>query len=139
MPHSIYAVLALFLLAFVAGCGGNKQPLTGTVTFSDDGSPLTSGVVILESNGKMGRGEIDASGKFVMGFESDRDGIPKGETYKVTVVNALTETGKDKSGMPVMTSLIDAKYGSQNTSGITFTSDGNTKTLDLKVDRNTKK
>jgi len=138
MPQKFYAAFVLFLLAFVAGCGGNKQPLTGTVTFSDDGSPLKTGVVIMESNGKMGRGEIDANGKFVMGFESDKDGIPKGETYKVTIVNALTETGKDKTGFPIMTSLIDAKYGNQNTSGLTFTSDGKAKTLDLKVDRNTK-
>ena len=72
-----------------------------------------------------------------MGFESDRDGIPKGETDKVTIVNTLTETGRDKSGTPIMTPLIDAKYGSPNTSSITFTSDGKTKTLDLKVDRYT--
>jgi len=138
MSQKIYIPVALLLLALVAGCGNKNQPLYGTVTFSDDDSPLTTGVVILETNGKMGRGNIDANGKFVMGFESEKDGIPKGETYKVTIVNALIETGRDKSGMPILTPLIDAKYGNASTSGFTFTSDGKTKTLDLKVDRYTK-
>ena len=128
-------VFLLLLLAFVPGCGGNNQKLTGTVTYTDDGSPVKAGIVILENNNKMGRGEIDANGKFVMGFGSSKDGIPKGETYKVTIVNALEETGTDRSGMPIMTPLIDSKYGNSNTSGLTFTSDGTTKTLDLKVDR----
>jgi len=127
--------LVLFLPTLVVGCGGNKQKLTGTVTFSDDESPVKAGIVILENNGKMGRGEIDANGKFVMGFESNKDGIPKGETYKVTIVNALEQTGTDRSGMPIMTPLIDPKYSEPTTSGFTFTSDGKANTLDLKVDR----
>jgi hypothetical protein len=130
-----YTSFTLLLFALVMGCGGNNQKLTGTVTFSDDGSPVKAGTVILESGNKMGRGDIDANGKFVMGFGSDRDGIPKGETYKVTIVNALEETGIDRSGMPIMTPLIDAKYNNASTSGFTFTSDGTTKTLDLKVER----
>ncbi|MCL2120251.1 MAG: hypothetical protein FWH27_17685 [Planctomycetaceae bacterium] len=127
-----------FLLLFLAlgtGCGGNNQKLIGTVTFSDDGSPLKTGTVVLESNNRCGRGVIDTNGNFVMGFESEKDGIPKGETYKVTIVNALEETGRDKSGMPILTPLINPKYGNPNTSGLTFTADGTTKTLDLKVDR----
>ena len=135
MTRRIHAALTLLVLILVAGCGSNNQKLTGTVIYSDDGSPVKMGVVVMESNNKIARGEMDANGKFTMGFASDKDGIPKGETFKVTIVNALEETGTDKSGMPIMTPLIDPKYSNSNTSGLTFTSDGKTKTLDLKVDR----
>ena len=123
----------LLLLTLMVGCGDNKQKLTGTVVFSDDGSPLQTGIVILESNNKIGRGEIGSDGKFVVGFESEKDGIPKGETYKVTIVNALDETKTDRTG--VSTPLIDNKYSDPNKSGLTFTADGKTNSLDLKVDR----
>jgi hypothetical protein len=73
-------------------------------------------------------------GKFVMGFDSVKDGIPKGETYKVTIINAEIEEAAP-SGRTVVTRFIDPKYGNANTSGWTFTADGKTKTLDLKVDR----
>ena len=140
MTRRIYFLFLSLLLVFVVGCGGNKQALTGTVTFSDDGSPVTTGMVIMESDGKMGRGEIDTAGKFVMGFDSNNDGIPKGETYKVSVINADIETGIDsRSGMPIMTPLIDAKYNNPATSGLTFTSDGSSKTMEIKVDRYKKK
>ena len=106
-------------------------------TFGDiaGGTPLKTGIVIMESGGQMERGEIDADGKFVMGFESKKDGIPKGKTYTVTIVNAVETTGMDNSGMLVDTPLIDPKYSDSKTSGLTFTADGSSKTLDLKVDR----
>ena len=138
MLRRIHATFTLLLLVLVVGCGSNNQKLTGTVTFSDDGSPLTTGTVVLESNNRNGHGVIDANGHFEMGFASERDGIPKGETYKVTIVNALDKTERDKSGMPIQTPLINPKYSNPNTSGFTFTADGKTKTLDLKVDRYTK-
>lgn len=128
-------MMFLLLVLTLNGCGGGKQKLTGTVTFSDDGSPVKAGTVILTSEGKSGRGDIADDGKFTIGFESEKDGIPKGGTYKVTIVNALEETGTDRSGMPIMTPLIDPKYSDPNKSGFTFTADGKTKALDLKVDR----
>ena len=128
--------ISLLLIAFVAnGCGGNNQKLTGTVTFTDDGSPLNAGTVIFECDGKSGRGEIGPDGKFQVGFNSDKDGIPKGGTYKVTIVNAQKDEGLNKSGMSIMTPLIDKKYSDPNRSGFTFTADGKTTTMDLKVDR----
>ena len=126
----------LLLIAFVAnGCGGNNQKLSGTVTFSDDGSPLKAGVVILDCDGKNGRGDIGPDGKFQVGFDAEKNGIPKGGTYKVTIVNALEEDGVGRDGMPIMKPLIDKKYSDPSKSGFTFTADGKTKTLDLKVDR----
>ena len=123
----------LLSIVLVCGCGGNNQKLSGTVTFSDDGSPLRAGIVIMESNNRMGRGPIK-DGRFVMGFESVKDGIPKGETYKVTIINAEIEE-EHPSGKKIVTRFIDPKYGNPNTSGWTFTADGKTKTMDLKVDR----
>jgi len=131
----IASPLLLLLLVLVIGCGPNHQKLTGTVTFSDDGSPLTVGVVVMQSEKGDARGTIDANGNFVMGFTSEKDGIPKGVTYKVTIVNAVEEMGRSRSGTPAMGPLIDLKYMDPNTSGFTFTSDGKTKTMDLKVDR----
>jgi len=133
MIRSITSVFLLLLFVLVAGCGGNKQRLTGTVTFSDDGSPLPAGIVVMESKNREGRGAIK-DGKFVMGFDSDKDGIPKGETYTVRIINAeIEEPGP--GGRAVVTRFIDPKYGDSKTSGWTFTTDGKTKTLDLVVDR----
>ena len=135
MKHTIISVIMLLLLLVANGCGSGNQQLTGTVTYSDDGSPVKAGMVVLTSEGKSGRGDIGPDGKFTIGFESEKNGIPKGKTYTVTIVNAQEETGLDKSGMPIMTQLIDQKYSNAATSGFTFTSDGSTKALDLKVDR----
>ncbi|MDR2757196.1 MAG: carboxypeptidase-like regulatory domain-containing protein [Planctomycetaceae bacterium] len=129
----------IFALLFVCVCAigcGNNQRLSGKVTFSEDGSPLTVGVVCFENTktGSLGRGTINTNGTYVVGFESDKNGIPKG-TYKVFITNAMQEKGLDqKTGMPITEPLIDPKYSNANTSGVTFNADGKTKTLNITVE-----
>ncbi|MDR1493270.1 MAG: hypothetical protein LBT05_11180 [Planctomycetaceae bacterium] len=132
----IYHTLALLLVCVcLSGCGENQR-LSGKVTF-DDGSPLTVGMVCFENteNGKLGRGEINSDGTYVVGFETDKNGIPKG-TYKVFITGAILEKGmNEKTGMPIEEQQIALKYSSTTTSGLTFTADGKTKTFDITVER----
>ncbi|MDR0610759.1 MAG: hypothetical protein LBG58_11660 [Planctomycetaceae bacterium] len=131
-----YCIFTLLLMC-ICGCGTGNQRLSGKVTFSDDGSPLTVGMVCFENaeNGELGRGEIQSDGTYVVGFESDKNGIPKG-TYKVFISNAIQEKGFDtKTGMPVAEQLIDPKYSSAYASGLTFTADSKTKTFNITVER----
>jgi hypothetical protein len=132
----IYHLFALLLVCVCfIGCSENQR-LSGKVTF-DDGSPLTIGMVCFENaeNGKLGRGEINPDGTYVVGFETDKNGIPKG-TYKVFISNATQEKGfNEKTGLPIDEQLIASKYSSSSTSGLTFTADGKTKTFDITVER----
>jgi hypothetical protein len=131
-----HAFVLLFVCVCFIGCSKN-QGLSGKVTFSEDGSPLTVGMVCFENaeNGKLGRGEINTNGTYVVGFESDKNGIPKG-TYKVFISNAMKENGVNKkTGMPLHEHLIAPKYSNASTSGLTFTADGKTKTFNITVER----
>ena len=130
------AYLGLFLLAFVVllGCGAGKTGLSGKVTFSDDQSPVPAGMIVFEgSDGKMGRAEIQSDGTYRAGFDSAKDGLPKG-TYKVYLTNVV-RTEKDARGMDAYIPLLDSKYSSTTTSGLTFNADGKTPKFDFSVDR----
>jgi len=133
----IYHSLALLLIC-VSLCGcSNNQRLTGKVTFSDDGSPLTVGLVCFENteNKTIARGNITADGAYTVGFESDKNGIPKG-TYRVFITGAVLDKGFDPKTMAqILEPQTDAKHCSPDTSGLTFTADGKTKTFDITVDR----
>jgi hypothetical protein len=135
MYRTQISFVILTLVFCSLGCGGNKQSLSGTVTFSDGSGPLTTGIVCFEGeDGKTGRGIIDSSGKYIVGFDSHKDGIPKGN-YKVTLTNTAQEEGTDKDGMPIMREVIDRKYSSRGTSGLEFTADGSKKVFDISVDK----
>ncbi len=140
MKHYPILFVCVFLLASI-GCGKGYIPVSGTVTFSDDGSPLTAGTVCFESEAGYGRGTLDAQGKYVLGFDKPGSGVPKG-TYKVYVADAMIQDGttatKDSTGTsarPKYKYLIDKKFHTGNSSGLTFTADGSQKTFDFKVDR----
>ncbi|MDR1491744.1 MAG: carboxypeptidase-like regulatory domain-containing protein [Planctomycetaceae bacterium] len=126
----------LFVCVCFCGCGNGNQGLSGKVTF-EDGSPLTVGVVCFENTetSKMARGEINSDGTYVVGFESGKNGIPKG-TYKVFITGAILEKGmNEKTGTPIEEQQIALKYSSIITSGLTFTADGKMKRFDIIVDR----
>ena len=131
----------VLLLCVVAGCGKGYVQMGGTVTFSDDGAPLTVGTVIFEQGAHHARGTIDEQGRYTLGFDRPGSGLPKG-TYTVYVTDAMVEDGVIRSAgstgiseRPNYKNLINPKYNSGATSGLTFTVDGTAKTFDFSVGR----
>ncbi|MDR1485334.1 MAG: carboxypeptidase-like regulatory domain-containing protein [Planctomycetaceae bacterium] len=145
MKHLFIITVSLLCICIcVSGCG--NVPIGGRVTFSDNGEPLPTGTVCFVNGNQQGNGKIDASGYYKLDFGNKR-GIPKGE-YKIYIEAFREEpettgektvnpaTGKEEAEMFIKrTSLIDAKYENIETSGLSMTVDGKTKTLDIKVDR----
>ena len=122
------------ILLFFAGCGGNKVPLSGTVTYSDDGSPLSVGYVVFETDTFLSRGQLTSTGTYNTGSISAKDGIPPG-TYRVYISGAIRAVGVDKSGTANYESLIDEKFGNGATSGLTVTVPTSNGKFDFTVDR----
>jgi hypothetical protein len=133
------------LLLLVVGCG--NVPLSGRVTFTDNGEPLTTGTVCFVSGNQQATGSIDTNGYYKVNFGT-KSGIPKGN-YKVCIQEAdkieaiptggtipNPTTGENDPEMFIKhTSLIAAKYANTETSGLEFTVDGTKKTFDIAVDR----
>ena len=138
----------LILLCGMIGCSQNVK-LGGRVTFSDDESPLTTGVVCFESDSFLARGVLNQDGYYDLGSLALKDGIPKGE-YRVYISEAVAvekATITHVPGQPeyVMRSggvggkmlipLIDPKFTAGKTSGLIVTIDGSSKKFDFQVDR----
>ena len=117
--------VAVFLFS-IAGCG-SKVSVSGKVTF-DDGSPLTTGEVRFETTNFVSSGKIQSDGTYRLGTTSEKDGIPKG-SYGVTV-HAMGQPeltpGMRTEHVPPPKSLIDTKFGSTSTSGLTCEVKGST-------------
>lgn len=143
----------VFFQVFVAiaccvGCSNTNVPLGGTVTFSDDGSPVPAGTVCFENGAKYARGQLDENGRYTLGFEKEGNGLPPG-VYGVCVIGAVRSLGPSEEtvslpgstgpGLTVsrmrLEELVARKFQASSTSGITCTVDGSTKTFDFKVDR----
>ena len=138
--NKYFACCVFAILAILSGCGKNI-PISGTVTFSDDGSPLTVGTVIFTNGTQNATGHLDANGHYRLGFEKAGNGIPKGD-YSVyisganTVVGTLQSTDEsDDAKRADYVSVIDKKFASAQKSGLRFSVDGSTKTFDFQVDR----
>ena len=133
-------MLALTLCVLL-GCGKGYVPMSGTVTFSDNGSPLPRGTVVFVSGPHFARGHLDEQGHYTVSFDSPGSGLPKG-TYEVYVTDALAVAGYVReanstgiSERPTYKNLIDTKFNSVSTSGLSLVVDGSSKTFDFKVDR----
>jgi len=127
----IYGIL-LACLVF-SGCS-NHVSLGGRVTYSDDGTPLEQGTVAFYASNFLSRGEIRQDGRFVVGTQTDKDGLPPG-TYQVAITGAGQYIGDDQHGMPVTLPLIDDRYKDPERSNLTLTVTSSTKNYDLQVDR----
>jgi len=124
-----------FLLGF-AGCGGDKVSLKGTVTFKEDGSPLTRGLVCFETDTYRARGTLMPDGTYRVTSVKANDGIPPG-TYKVYIFGAEAPV-EDVSGRmrdARAMSLVAVKYTNKETSGITVEVDAKTKQFDFQVEK----
>ena len=139
MTRLYYCFCSIVLLTLFTGCGSGNVGLRGTVTFSDDGSPVTTGTVAFRKDGRIARGDIKGDGTYIVGFERESDGLPPGKyevfiagTDKVTVTVIDEEKGiYDYNYEP----LIDRKYESPETSGLTVEVDSSTKIFHIQVDR----
>ena len=134
----IFSFLFAFGIIVFVGCSSNVS-LRGTVTYSDDDSPLTGGTVCLSStSGTMSRGDVQSDGTYVMGTKNPGDGVPPG-TYSVFLINTeVTEqvpVGTSGDFTDVSVQLVDSKYNSASSSEMTLTVDKSTKTFDFKVER----
>jgi len=125
-----YSPIIILLVCLVVGCGKGHVPLKGKVVFSDDGSPLTLGSVILTKQNFQSRGDLNANGEFVMESLSARDGLPPG-TYQVSIAGAI-----EYGVFGGMRSIVDPKWTDPETSGMTVEVDRKTKFLELTVERN---
>ncbi len=129
--HSLVVILAIVAL----GCGdANRVNVKGTVTFSDDGSPLTRGIVCFDNDKLMARGMLKPDGSYAIGVEKDGRGIPPG-AYKVSIFFAQEEIPGGAPYSPRYKQLIDEKYASRDTSGLGIVVDPSTTHFDIKVDR----
>jgi len=138
--------IILPFLVTVFGCGGGAT-VTGKVTFEEDGTPLTIGMVCFETGAQQMIGEIQSDGTYVMTPDGQKNKIPKGE-YKVYITNAYVEVGGvlqdpgirsdftgDRSsvgGRRMTQCVINNKFESPITSNLTCKVDGPT-VYDIKI------
>ena len=120
------------LLSLTIGCGSNV-PLTGTVTFADDGNPLTAGIICFVDGHFLARGHLQSDGTYKISSTGRNDGLPKG-MYKVYFVGAELITS-EAGGNSIYTPLIHHRYSNPDTSGIEFEVDGKTRRFDFTVER----
>lgn len=135
--HSCFFSFFVLLLIqlFCIGCG-NFQRLGGTVVYSDDETPVADCQVVFTDGVYNSRGTTNEKGEYTVTSMKPGDGIPRGE-YKVYIGGAEIIETKFIDGTEHTTSisLIDGKYRSPETSGLTFTADGKTRRFDIKLDR----
>lgn len=129
----------IFALLVLTGCSG-KVNVTGTVKYPD-GTPLAQGNVFFRNADKtrMYQGTLQPDGSFALGELQDGDGIPSG-TYAAWIAGANTsDYERNAAGVPVGkkidTILIDTKYESPDTSGLSFTVGGGKNVLEITVEK----
>ena len=122
----IRSLISLLFLLTVLGCGSSHVKMSGRVVYEDDGSPLTTGTVLLCTPTMQARGHLDKNGYFDVGTLGDRDGLPP-DTYEVAIVGAVDREDR---------ALLTDKWYSPKTSGITVQVEKGMKSLEIKVNRN---
>jgi hypothetical protein len=123
----------VFIIFILNGCNSNIQ-FGGKITFSEDGSPLTRGVVCFETDTFAARGNLTPDGTYILGSVAEKDGLPAGK-YRVYIAGALKENGLDKYNQPIYEPVIDTKYASKETSGLECNVNKSTKHFDFQVER----
>jgi len=137
MTRLFFSLFVVSLLCiFATGCGGGGTSVKGKVTF-DDGTPLTVGTVIFETEMLEMIGMIQKDGTYRMSTDGKTPGIPKGE-YKVAIVGAGESIGEydPVTFNLIVRPLIDGKFRDSSLSGLTCKVDGAT-TFNITVTRPT--
>ncbi len=102
-----------------AGCAAKKYPIHGRVT-TEDGKPVTEGIVVFESvpaDGAlpvMARGRIQPDGTYALSTEKPGDGVPGGK-YRALLV----PPEPDVDG-PAKPPAFDKRYTAYATSGLAY-------------------
>ena len=94
--NAFHCSLAFICISMVAGCGASQvpaYPVSGTVV-SDDGSPVRTGTVELESRDHKltAAGSIREDGSFVLGTYTSNDGACAGE-HRVIIAQLIINDG----------------------------------------------
>lgn len=109
-----WAMLLLLPLA-LAGCGRGQYPVRGKVSY-DDGTPMTKGLVVFESqDGKAAvtaRGELADDGTYQLGTTKPGDGAPAGK-YRVLVTPRIEDPDAPEPAF-------DRRYADFSTSGLEY-------------------
>jgi len=131
MRHIFFTTLTFFF-ACLLGCS-NKVQVSGKVFF-EDGSPLTAGTVIFDNGREQAKGAISEDGTYRLSSMANNDGILPGE-YGVYITGALGFSGTvtmTPGTVPRPDDLIDTKFTSKDTSGLSCTVKGTT-VFDIEV------
>lgn len=125
--------LLLVLLA-CAGCGSGRYPVHGRVTY-EDGQPVPAGIVMAEATIEKEpvsvQGNIEQDGMFQWGADTPGDGALPG-SYRV-IIMPLTPSDLELSQGKKPD--VPGKYGSYESSGITFEVKPQDNVLDITVSR----
>jgi len=139
MNRTLIFTTLIAALLVITGCSG-KVNVTGTAKFPD-GTPLAKGNVFFRNADKtqMYQGTLQSDGSFALGEIEDGDGIPPG-TYAAWIAGANTSdyqrnAAGDPAGRIIETVLIDKKYESPDTSGLSFTVGGGRNVIEITVDK----
>ena len=117
------------MAALAAGCGAEGGASVSGKVAGPDGSPLGGAVVIARNKetGASGSGETGSDGSYRL---NGGEGVPPGE-YSVTVL-AQRMSLQDSDGVEAK---IPAKYGSHDTSGLSFSVEaGDSKEFNIQID-----
>ncbi|MDR2757284.1 MAG: hypothetical protein LBC20_16420 [Planctomycetaceae bacterium] len=131
----LYIFLLLFCVIYESGCNAGKIPLKGKITFSDDGSPLTRGIIVFSSPTFQAYGDIQSDGTFRVSSTGKYDGLPPGE-YGIHIINtSVAKEGSNSDNPDAWIFLVDEKYDSAQTSGLKLKIDSQIQNYDIVVDR----
>ena len=108
-------------LLVAAGCGGDATSVSGTVKLAD-GTPLTSGMVIFESDTTNVISNLDERGRFSLFQFRPGDKVPPGNYQGM--ISYDTSAQESAAGLQANAASFlpfPVKYTSFNTSGLTLT------------------
>jgi len=116
-------ILYTLPLLFIIGCGGDGVPVTGTVKLAD-GTPLTSGSMIYQSDNINVIGNLDAQGRFSLYQQKPGDKVPPG-TYRGAVSYDTSRDNPIQVEGVTRQSLLPfpERFESFERSGLTFTAE----------------
>jgi hypothetical protein len=129
--RAIITIALLFFTTFILGCG-NGVRVTGKVMYEDDGSPLSTGVVVFENDETSYRAVVKPDGSFALGVTRDAQKIPAGN-YKVWLADTMTFEGFPAKRYTLYTYTASEEYTSVSTTPLTAEVNSGSRFFELKV------